>query len=505
MDILLLNVPSISLVYPPAAPSLLKGVCEQAGFLATVKDFNLTLFNNLHDADQINRIANYFTIRSNNITIEDQVILDEWYKDCIAKVLECQPKFLGISVFTFECQRATEELVERLRPVYSGKIIVGGAGLSTTGIASGKNDFGTRLKDQGLVDFFIRGEGENALVNILREENNLISGINNDNYVQITNLDGIAFPNYDDIIDLPYKYSNNIVQLPVTTSRGCVRACTFCDIHAFWKKYTYRSGESVASEMIHHYEKYGVTHFFFTDSLINGSLKSFRDLYTKINEYYAENNLGDRFFHWGGQWIVRTPNQLKPKDYQLAAKAGMNGLAMGIESLSESVRDHMKKGFSNSDLDYTLEQFRENELNCYFLIIAGYPTETEDNFVESLEMFTKYQGYAIDGTIFGVNLGGTLSIDEGTPLHQNGTALGLEFSTETGNENLFGLDWINEKNPSLTLLERCKRRVLMQELLMNLGYTVWNGDHQLTRLRESYDKIARNSYNRPYTPNTQSV
>ena len=24
----------------------------------------------------------------------------------------------------------------------------------------------------------------------------------------------------------------------------------FCDIHAFWKKYTYRSGENVAKEMI---------------------------------------------------------------------------------------------------------------------------------------------------------------------------------------------------------------------------------------------------------------
>ena len=34
-------------------------------------------------------------------------------------------------------------------------------------------------------------------------------------------------------------------------------------------------------------------------------------------------------------------------------------------------------------------------------------------------MFTKYQGYAIDGTIFGVNLGGTLSIDEGSPLHKD--------------------------------------------------------------------------------------
>ena len=505
MDLLLVNVPSISLVYPPAAPSLLKGVAEQAGFSAKVKDFNLQLFNSIDDNETINRISNYFTIRSNNINNQDKKILEDWYNNCIQTIMEINPKFLGISVFTFECQRATEELLQRLRIQWNGKVIVGGAGLSTTGIASEKNDFGTRLKDTGLVDFFVRGEGENALVSILRNNIDLIAGLNNDDYKQITDLDSIAFPNYDDIIDLPYKYSNDIVQLPVTTSRGCVRACTFCDIHAFWKKYTYRSGDSVAAEMIQHYEKYGVTHFFFTDSLINGSLKSFRELYTKLNEYYEKNNLGNRFFHWGGQWIVRTPSQLKPIDYELAAKAGMNGLAMGVESLSENVREHMKKGFSNSDLDYTLEQFRQNNLNCYFLIIAGYPTETDSDFNESLEMFTKYQGYAIDGTIFGVNLGGTLSIDEGTPLHQNGTALGLEFSTQTGNENLFGLDWVNEKNPELTLLERCKRRVLMQELLMDLGYTVWNGDHQLTRLRESYDKITRNSYNSAHASYTQPI
>lgn len=505
MDLLLVNVPSISLVYPPAAPSLLKGVCEQAGFSAGVKDFNLELFTSIDDADTINRISNYFTIRSNNVTEKDLEIINNWYAQCIETILEVNPKFLGISVFTFECQRATEELLERLRSIWSGKVIVGGAGLSTTGIASEKNDFGTRLKDQGLVDFFVRGEGEHALVSILRNNIDLIAGLNNDDYEQISDLDNIAFPNYDDIIDLPYKYSNGIKQLPITASRGCVRKCTFCDIHAFWKKYTYRSGDSVAEEMIQHYEKHGVRHFFFTDSLINGSLKSFRELYIKLNDYYDKNNLGEKFFHWGGQWIVRTPQQLKPNDYKLAAKAGMNGLAMGVESLSEGVRDHMKKGFSNSDLDYTLEQFRQNNMNCYFLIIVGYPTETENDFNESLEMFTKYQGYAIDGTIFGVNLGGTLSIDEGTPLHLNGTALGLEFSTETGNQNLFGLDWVNENNPDLTLLERCKRRVLIQELLMDLGYTVWNGDHQLTRLRESYDKITRNSYNSSYTSYTQPI
>ena len=53
----------------------------------------------------------------------------------------------------------------------------------------------------------------------------------------------------------------------------------------FGKKYTYRSGENVAQEMIAHYEKYGVTDSF-TDSLINGNLKSFRQLIDSLLQYY---------------------------------------------------------------------------------------------------------------------------------------------------------------------------------------------------------------------------
>ncbi|MBD00265.1 MAG: hypothetical protein CL841_02765, partial [Crocinitomicaceae bacterium] len=90
--------------------------------------------------------------------------------------------------------------------------------------------------------------------------------------------------------------------------------------------------------------------------------------------------------------------------------------------------------FTNQDLDYTLEQFRLHGINCYFLMIVGYPTELEKHHLETMQMFTKYQGYAIDGTIFGVNLGGTLSIDEGSPLHKDSIQHGLSPTTE--NEEL---------------------------------------------------------------------
>ena len=491
IDLLLLNVPRISLVYPPAGTSLLKGVVEQQGFTCKVKDANFELLDSIKDEDNFETITNYFTIPNAKLDDTCQRIVDDWYMNLVNYIIDLNPKHVGISVFTFECQVATRDLCTLLRKAsYKGKIIVGGAGLSTTGIATQINDFGNMLLDTKMVDYYVRGEGENALVDILKE--NAGAGVNNDNYVQIEDLDALAYPNYDDVIEYGYHYTIDKIQLPITTSRGCVRRCSFCDIHAFWKKYTYRSGDSVAKEMITHYEKYGVRDFYFTDSLINGNLKCFRRLCECLVEYYEQNNLPDKFFSWGGQWIVRTAKQLTPDDYKQAARSGLNGLPMGIESLSYQIRKDMNKAFKPEDLDYTLEQFRLHGINCYFLMIVGYPTERDEHHMETMEQFMKYQGYAVDGTIFGVNLGGTLSIDEGSPLHKSHLTHGLEPTAD--NNELFGLDWVSKDNPKLTLLERINRRIDLQELLMELGYNVWNGNHQLTRLKASYERIKQNTY-----------
>ena len=76
MDLLLINVPSVSLVYPPAATSLLKGVVENAGYTASVRDYNLHLFSPIkNDTNLFTQVSNYFTIGSTRLEATTQSII----------------------------------------------------------------------------------------------------------------------------------------------------------------------------------------------------------------------------------------------------------------------------------------------------------------------------------------------------------------------------------------------------------------------------------------------
>ena len=488
LDILFLNVPPMSLSYPAAGTTLLSGICQANGFASKVTDLNYELFEQ-HGTDAYNQIVSYLTL-SGDLPDNINYLYTNFIHEQINKIEKLNVRFVGISVFTFECQKFTQDFCTALRQRnFKGKIIIGGAGLSTTGIATKVSNFGDRMLDQTLVDFYIRGEADKVILSVLQ---NKYEQINSQVY-QIDDLEKISLPDYAGVINNKYAWPNSTPTLPITGSRGCVRACTFCDIHKFWPSFKFRSGYSIAKEMITVFKNTGVRNFVFTDSLINGSIKSFRELCYSLTEYYRDNNLPDRYFTWSGQFICRDSQSFKEKDFELAAQAGMTGVAIGVESGSDRVREHMKKKFTNKDLDFTLSCLEQFGINCYFLMISGYPTETEEDFQDTVNMFHRYEKYAITGTILGVNLGGTLSLDSGTDLTENAKDLGIHgLSSES--DSLFGLDWRSDNNPNLTLEERIRRRVVLQELLMDLGYNVWNGDHQLKRLMNSYTKIKNGTY-----------
>ena len=132
----------------------------------------------------------------------------------------------------------------------------------------------------------------------------------------------------------------------------------------------------------------------------------------------------------------------------------------------------MKKQFSNQDMDEFMEQAHINNVGLTFMMIVGYPTETHEDFMETLRMFKKYKKYK--NIIEGVILGSTLAILPGTPLAEQ---YGEDITLNDG-ENF----WTYRHNKSLTFQERIKRRIIAGEELKKMGYILGANDLQIRLL-----------------------
>jgi len=464
LDLLIVTVPGTIAKAPPAAPAILKASVVQAGFSCKVLDFNIRFYYE----DDINKHAleTYFTT---GINIEEESKANQLINKWASEIISHNPKFVGISVFTFQNRIASTLLCKQLKNNSNIKIILGGQGLSDGGIL-GMQGFAKDMIDQGLADFYVKSEGENSLVEILKG-NFLFNGINSDTFTQINNLDHLPVPDYSDYeFDL---YESKI--FPITASRGCVRSCSFCDIHDHWK-YRYRSGESVANEMVTLSSRYGISDFMFTDSLVNGNLKEFKKFCSIVTD---ENNKG-RNITWRGQYIVRSSKQLNEEYWKNLADSGGHSLAIGVETGSDVVRAHMNKQFTNDDLEYTMEMLDKYSITCIFLMIFGYPTETEQDFQDTLDMFKKYSKLA-NRIIKDISFGTTLGILPGTPLYNNAHNLDIELDKHENN-------WTNWSNPTLDLAERIRRRNYAREYASSLGYQLEpdSSEYTLKILEENF-------------------
>ena len=463
LDIVIVTVPGTLSKLPPAAPALLKASIQMAGFTCKTLDFNIDFYKTVKTTE-LTDLENFFSTE-HNIEVKNraQVFIEK----CAKEIVDLNPRFLGISVFTYQNRTAAKMLCEEIRRISQIKIILGGQGLTEGGIL-GSLGWAKELKQQGLTDFFIKSEGERSLVELLKG-NITHSGINTENYDQIDDLDSIPIPDYGD-------YNLSLYEeklIPITASRGCVRSCSFCDIHDHWK-YKFRSGKSVADEMIMLHEKYQVENFYFTDSLVNGSLREFRKFCNIMSEYNQQ--YGSKI-KWTGQYIVRGKQHLTEEDWKILAKSGAYSLFMGIETGSDKVRKHMNKNFTNADLDYTMEMLDKYNITCVFLMIIGYPTETKEDFNETLAMFERYQHLA-NTIIIDVNLGTTVSILEGTPLYKKAS----EYNIEIDKKN--GLNWIANNNPDLTISERLNRLKKTQNYIGTLGYKFNNRQEGMMKIIE---------------------
>jgi len=325
-DIVITSLPGMDKDKPAPGPSFLKGFLEPLGYKVKVIDGN--------QYDDLHRIH--------------------------LEISQYEFKWLGISVFSFMQKKDALKLGEEY-----DNVLYGGSGV----------DLKWPKKN------FIVGEGEFALLEFLK--GNLdYPGINGKPPKQIESIQDLPPPDYSDVIK-KHKYSTAII----SGSRGCVRGCTFCDVASIWAMYKWKTGTQIAEDMHKVAEETGLKSIGFSDSLVNGSMKHFRDLCSSLANK-------EKKIKWNGQFIVRGSKTFSQQDFDNLANSGCSHLTMGLESGSEAVRNHMRKKFTNDDIDYFVNNLGDRNITMKFLLIVGYPTETEEDFEMTLELLRRYGKYS---------------------------------------------------------------------------------------------------------------
>lgn len=482
--VLITAIPVTDTTRPPGILPLLAGCCKSIGADYAIVDLNLYMYKQFPE-DFTLELSNdlYFSkFRSAEHEQAYQQVCN-YYIDLIRKE---RPTHLAVSIFTHASIYSADVLFRAIKQAtfdFDFKIVIGGTGVgSNDHLVTGEVPFGQYCLNNHLVDYCIWGEGDVAFVELLKG-NDQYPGINQPNPVQLLDLDAIPLPTYEKIDPAEYFYSNE-PEVQLTGSRGCVRDCTFCDVGSYWPKFVYKSGKTVATELFDIWKTTGVQKFNFTDSLVNGSIKTFREFNREIIALKEQNpGFNPRY---SAQFICRPKEQLKEQDYREMAAAGAETLVVGIESFSNSVRDHMRKKFDNGAIDWHFEMSAKYGIKNALLLLAGYITETLEDHNLQLEYLRKYQMYALSRTIYTISV--TMSgliINEGSPLYNMIDELGIEFHGNTHS----GDDWTSLQNPTLTSEERLRRGIELVLTAYSLGYKLLHFHQKVAMAEKQFERL----------------
>lgn len=315
------------------------------------------------------------------IVSEELRNMAEKYADgCAEKILSSNPNIVGF--FAHRKTALFSLIIAKKIKERSKKTLIVFGGPDATHERRG--DFFIRT---GFVDIVVIGEGEETLTEIVdklkkKEKITYCSGtliningkiINCEERSLIKNLDEIPFPDFDGFPLQKYEFSG---LLPTTISRGCIGNCSFCAEKNFWKYFRQRSVENITQEIKQQVEKYNICRFFFCDSLINGNIELLNDLCDSLIKQKLK-------IYWGGN--ARISPEMTLGLLKKMYRAGCRFLRYGIESGSQAVLESMQKDVNIKYAKEILSNTRRANIWVYVYLIVGFPTETKNDFVQTLK------------------------------------------------------------------------------------------------------------------------
>jgi len=460
LDMLLVSLPWWDMDIPHCGPAVLKGVADSAGYKLQVWDSNVDLLDKFCNGDRIKyfNIKEYFIGESDYQHQWASDVVREFYKHVIDKILKTKTRYVSFSVFSIWTQEATMDLAKMLKERDPNiQLVVGGRGLTAQchsrihrKLTSGEKllTFADVLIKRKLVDYTILADGEDALIDLLSDQ---LNKLDTTWKTSKNNLD-YPFSSFDDI-DLT-KYQNfSKFQLPVVSSKGCVRSCDFCDVGAQMKRFQSKDGKRLAEEMIYLSEKYKVYNFTLSDSIANGNMKELTNACRHLTDYNSSCE-PDKKIRWAGNWISRPPGSVKESFYDLLASSGCESLIIGAESGSNKVLEAMNKKTTVEGLYFDIEQFSRLGIVGQLNLLNGHWAESFEDFEQHIEMMVRLGPYIADGTI-------TQWIPHQFSLLRNTPASNFEHSGMEASGAEFTYFWHTDKNPNLTIKARAARSYIV--------------------------------------------
>lgn len=441
-SIVFLLIPEWANTFPPYNLSRLAAITKSAGYRTHVFDVNQVAFNSRHNWDlpfdpwHVAYMPKWFDEEYyKNIHSHLEPILLEY----LDKIVDLNPTAVGFTLY--DCNReAVSWFIKKLKERLPDVVIIGGGGICNK----------TQMMLGNYFDYIASGEGEELILEIMAEieENGKPSEpkIVVQNLNQRINLDDLPIPDYSHFDLNGYEMPNGVA---MELSRGCVAKCAFCDETHYWK-FRDRMSERVLNEIKTLYEGSGVTMFWFIDSLVNGNLKQFREILRGI----IDSNMN---ISWMGQG--RVDKRMDSEFFADIKNSGNMMLSFGVESGSNKVLKDMAKGITAQDIEQNFKDAFDNEVSPGVMLIVGFPTETPQDFYETLCLLWRIRNFNLAYITSGIS--GCI-VAEDTVLGQRPEDFGIAAA-------LFGNNWMTEdlRNTRIHRLIRMKTISIFLEHLVN--------------------------------------
>jgi len=279
------------------------------------------------------------------------------------------------------------------------------------------------LQESPWIDFAISGEADKSFPDLVE---NLFGGgngysvpgvhcQNKDGYEETQDviiLDDLPYPNYDDyIVQLSSaSFSKRIKpKFAVETSRGCwwgeKSHCTFCGLNGITIKFRSKSAERAYQEIRYITTKYG-HEIEAVDNILDH--KYVRTLLPKLRDSNLDFNL-----------LFEVKANLNVNTISMLVEAGIKSVAIGIESFSNPILEHMGKGTTDIQNIEVLKQCQDHGLRVYWNILYKFPCDEWGEYEKMIDLIPSLWHLQPPANIVPV------SVDRFSPYHNDPKQYGI--------------------------------------------------------------------------------